>query len=615
MKKQAKRLLGLFLGVLLIGSMGAVAQEIPTYDPTITYGNPDIPYGPMVAGLIRVPVSLEDPGLSGELVVYTPENSYPCIDTLLVLGPDGSTAEDMAAKSEWQTVADAEEICVVYAEAPEGKWNIADPTKDIAFLKSALRDYVGNKLFVDWNERALYAVGYGEGGTMVNELAMSYPSMFAGIVSIGGSAVSNEFMDATGKAGSTPYIEAGNTDGPLAQFPNNSIPVPAWIINCGEESANTAVVDYWKAANKVVDESLTNAYGKVYQADKLTTDQMNNEQPVAEVWVSDNADALKYSADFNSAIWTKFLSRVRRLVGDPGGSLRKAFEPEDLGMKKISLDVDGLKREFYVYTPTTYTGQEKLPLVVCLHGYTSTARAFTSDTEWWRVAENRNFLCVFVQAYPHEGFPSNVYNLPRWISNNTSEGFGFGLGDDEKKKADFDYIRAVVEYLDEHYAVDTSRRYVTGHSNGGLMTCAIADAMPELFAAAAPVSGMDVCCGNDPTIFSDKILMPMYGLAGDHDFFGTGFEGNEALESQLSKWSAINSIQEGTSLRTRVQNGRYDTVSLYGNGIAPLVKFSFVKDSPHAYFPELAWKVWDEFFSKYTRNKDLTISYEGIVVG
>ena len=55
MKKQAKRLLGLFLGVLLIGSMGAVAQEIPTYDPTITYGNPDIPYGPMVAGLIRVP--------------------------------------------------------------------------------------------------------------------------------------------------------------------------------------------------------------------------------------------------------------------------------------------------------------------------------------------------------------------------------------------------------------------------------------------------------------------------------------------------------------------------------------------------------------------------------
>ena len=375
------------------------------------------------------------------------------------------------------------------------------------------------------------------------------------------------------------------------------------------------MVEYWKRANDVVDEGLTNEFGLVFQADKVTVSQLINEQPIAEVWVSEDARALTYDAQYNSDIWVKFLSRVRRFVGDPGGSLRAAFEPEDLGMVKHSIDVDGLERQFYVYTPTTYTGQEKLPLVVCLHGYTSTARAFTSDTEWWRVAENRNFLCVFVQAYPHEGFPSNVYNLPRWISNNTSEGFGFGLGDDEKKKADFDYIRAVVEYLDEHYAVDTSRRYVTGHSNGGLMTCAIADAMPELFAAAAPVSGMDVCCGNDPTIFSDKILMPMYGLAGDHDFFGTGFEGNEALESQLSKWSAMNSIQEGTSLRTRVQNGRYDTVSLYGNGIAPLVKFSFVKDSPHAYFPELAWKVWDEFFSKYTRNEDLTLSYEGVVVG
>ena len=47
----------------------------------------------------------------------------------------------------------------------------------------------------------------------------------------------------------------------------------------------------------------------------------------------------------------------------------------------------------------------------------------------------------------------------------------------------------------------------------------------------------------------------------------------------------------------------------------PIAKYTYVTDSPHAYFPEEAWKIWDEFFSKYTRNKDLTISYEGIVVG
>ncbi|MDO4547447.1 MAG: hypothetical protein Q4D04_05075, partial [Clostridia bacterium] len=60
----------------------------------------------------------------------------------------------------------------------------------------------------------------------------------------------------------------------------------------------------------------------------------------------------------------------------------------------------------------------------------------------------------------------------------------------------------------------------------------------------------------------------------------------------------------------------YDTKTLYVPGtIAPIAKYTYVIDSPHAYFPEQAWKIWDEFFSKYTRNEDLTISYEGVVIG
>ncbi len=604
-----RRMLSLILALILLVPGFCMAEEIQTYDPEKAYGNPDIPYGPMVAGLIRVNVDVEEPSVSGKIVVYTPADSYPCVDTLLVLGPDGSTAEQLAADAQWQSVADAEEICVVYAEAPEGKWNIQDPAKDIAFLKSALSDYVGNKLVVDWNERALYAVGYGEGGTMVHELAMSYPAMFAGIVSIGGCAVPDEFLETTGNAGSFPYVEAGDNDGPLAQYPNNTIPVPAWIINCGEEGANAAVAEYWKAADKVVDEGLTNAYGRVFRADRLTTDQLNNEQPIAEVWVSDRADALAYSADFNSDIWTKFLSRIRRFVGDPGSSLRAAFEPEDLGMRKISLEVDGLKREFYVYTPSTYTGDAEMPLVVCIHGYSSTARAFTTDTEWWRVAENRGLICAFVQAYPHTG-----NNVPRWLTNNST--IGIFNGSEEQLNADLNFIKAVAAYMDENYAVDDARRYVTGHSNGGMMTCAVADAMPELFAAAAPVGGMDIPFGGDPEHYSSDVMMPMYGIVGDHDLGGFSDSPQEGANyQQMVKWAKMNGLDIDKAKTSSLVNGRYNTFTLYDQtGCAPLAKFALVENSPHAYFPELAWKIWDEFFSRYTRGEDQKISYEGIAL-
>ncbi|MDO4547448.1 MAG: alpha/beta hydrolase-fold protein, partial [Clostridia bacterium] len=513
------------LAMLLTGVAAVSAEEIPVYNPEVTYGNPDLPYGPMVDGLIRVPITMEDPAVSGELVCYSPSDSYPCVDTLVVLTPDGISASQMAEISQWNQVADAEEICVIYIAAPGGTWNLDEPSTDTAFIEYALRVYVGGKLFVDWNERALYVVGYAQGGTMAHELAMAYPARFSGVVSIGGSAVTDEYMDIIGNTPCYPYVETGIYTGGSERWLNNSIPVPVWIIGCGDDDANPSVADYWKSANDVVDEELTNSYGAVFQANKVTTAQLNNEQPISEVWISEIEGALEYDAELNGNIWNKFLSRVRRFVGDPGGSLRAAFEPEDVGMVKYSMEVDGLERQFYVYAPSGYDATEQLPLVICIHGYSSTARAFTTDTEWWRVAQSRNLICAFVQAYPHTG-----NNVPRWTGKNT--------------EYDTNFIRALVDFMGENYPVDATRRYVTGASNGGQMTCAIGDVMPELFAGISPVGGMDVAgfgSGSYDSV-NDSVMLPVYGLAGDHDYFGEGFEDHEAHMVQINKWADMNSI-------------------------------------------------------------------------
>ena len=603
--KKLMTLLSLILCVAMLGGM-AIAEEIEQYQTDVYYGNMDDPYGPVHAGLISVDIINEEQSL-GTIVVYVPATSHPCVDELVVLAPNGVTAAEMAANAQWNQVADDEEFCVVYAQAPAGDWNLEDPAADIEYIRVALESYVANKLFVDPNERATYVVGYAEGGTMAHELAMAYPSRFAGIVSIGGSAVSDAYMEATGNAASFPYAMT-NYNGPFEQWKNNSFPVPAWIIGCGEEGANANVIEYWKQANKTVDEGLTNAYGSVYQASKLTTDQLNNEQPIAEVWVSENADALSYDEAFNRDIWGKFLSRVRRFVGDPGNSLRAAFEPEDVGMQRVTLEVDGLERLFYIYAPSDYDGSQALPLVVCIHGYSSTARAFTTDTEWWRVAESRGLICAFVQAYPHEGYPEFAGNVPHWITNNTR--LALGNGPEEQEKADLDFISAVVDYVAENYNIDATRRYVTGHSNGGMMTCNIIDDMPATFAAAAPVGGLDVAWGNDPEVYDDSVKIAIYGLCGDNDYFGSSLEGNDGVANQILKWCHINGLEANA---TDMVSGRYMTSTVY-NGCAPLVKFSMIKNSPHAYFPEITWKVWDECFAHYSRGEDGQLYYEGIAI-
>ena len=606
MKKLSLILISALLCLALLAGT-SLAEELEKYQTDVYYGNMENPYGPVHAGMISVDIVSEEQSL-GTIAVYVPESSHPCVDELVVLAPNGVTAAELAAAAQWNKVADDEEFCVVYAGAPAGDWNLDDPAGDIEFIRVALENYVANKLFVDPNERATYVVGYGEGGTMANELAMAYPSRFAGIVSIGGSAVSDEYMAQTGDAPSFAYAMT-NYNGPFEQWPNKTFPVPAWIIGCGEEGANPNVAEYWKAANKAVDEGLTNAYGQVFQASRLTTDQLNNEQPIAEVWVSEKADALTYDEAFNREIWTKFLSRVRRFVGDPGNSLRAAFEPEDVGMQRVTIEVDGLERLFYIYAPTDYDGSQALPLVVCIHGYSSTARAFTTDTEWWRVAEARGLICAFVQAYPHEGYPEFAGNVPHWITNNSR--LALGNGPEEQEQADLDFISAVLDYVGENYNVDATRRYVTGHSNGGMMTCNVIDKLTAPFAAAAPVGGLDVAWGNDPEVFDASTRIAIYGLCGDNDYFGSTLEGNDALAAQMLKWCHINGL-EGEP--TVLANGRYDTRTFYA-GSAPLVKFSMIKNSPHAYFPEIAWKVWDECFAHYTRGEDGKLYYEGQLVG
>ena len=191
-KKLLKQATALALaGVMLTGTAYGAAQ----YDPV----DPEDPYLPPVSGMFHEQ-KIDADGVTGQYSVYIAADFEPCTDGVLVLTPDGTTAQtflDTETGKDWIRLADEKGIAVVVAEPLNGgSWNLtdtADARDDEAFLKAvynAIRSKSqSNTAAFDMDERAFYLVGYEEGATAAQEFAMEWPSLFAGMAAVGGTDV------------------------------------------------------------------------------------------------------------------------------------------------------------------------------------------------------------------------------------------------------------------------------------------------------------------------------------------------------------------------------------------------------------------------------------------
>lgn len=143
-----------------------------------------------------------------------------------------------------------------------------------------------------------------------------------------------------------------------------------------------------------------------------------------------------------------------------------AFDPHT---RAGTLPHDGLKRTFLVHTPPNYEELEKLPLVLVLHGGGGNGRRIMRQTGFNALADREGFIAVYPDGY-----------LDGWND-------GRGANPELAAIDDTGFLRALVTHLTATYPIDSARVYVTGPSNGGMMTHRMACACPDLFAAAAPV--------------------------------------------------------------------------------------------------------------------------------
>src|ERR1700760_3068312 len=170
-------------------------------------------------------------------------------------------------------------------------------------------------------------------------------------------------------------------------------------------------------------------------------------------------------------IFIRFIACILLIV--PMSPVFAQTAPQQIKEHIIS---EGIKRKIVTYIPANIK-QEKIPLIISLHGGFASPRGMFHLADFRPVADKEKFIvvCPASKHFWHDGAKTN--------------------GIDDVK-----FIDHLITYILNKYHGDASRIYITGISNGGFMTTRLACQLHERIAAIAVVSAtLDIGEGYDLT--------------------------------------------------------------------------------------------------------------------
>lgn len=142
-----------------------------------------------------------------------------------------------------------------------------------------------------------------------------------------------------------------------------------------------------------------------------------------------------------------------------------------------SLTIGQVERTFSVHLPPTPKNNgQPLPLVLVLHGGAGNAENGELMTGFSTKADREGFIAVYVNGSGRFG-----HRLLTW---NARHCCGYAM---DHQIDEVTFFNALLDHLETRYPVDKQRIYLTGMSNGGMMTHQLGIALSQRLAAIAPV--------------------------------------------------------------------------------------------------------------------------------
>jgi len=142
----------------------------------------------------------------------------------------------------------------------------------------------------------------------------------------------------------------------------------------------------------------------------------------------------------------------------------------------ITMQWQGRTRTYFVYVPSSYSPTVRLPVVLALHPGLSNATNHAAAAKWQEKGNAEGFISV----YP---------NGTSQIGSSTSFSWNAYAPSSGSNVDDVGFLNAVLNQVIRQYAVDTTRLYLSGFSNGAWMTFRMGCDFTQRFAALGPLSG------------------------------------------------------------------------------------------------------------------------------
>ncbi len=176
------------------------------------------------------------------------------------------------------------------------------------------------------------------------------------------------------------------------------------------------------------------------------------------------------------------------------------------GDMTMSVEVDGIEREYFVHIPEGYNSEELFPVVFVLHGGGGNAEKLGRYTGFTKLADQEKFIVVYPQGYDKH------WNDGR--KNIKSKAH-------EEDINDIKFFNEMIKALNLLFKIDESRIYAVGISNGAMMSFRIACELSDKFAAIAAIAGscpevLSECTPENPISIliingTDDPLVPFHG--------------------------------------------------------------------------------------------------------